>query len=188
MSLLALSEMLNSDALYAFPVYVALIGSAYSVFTDLRSGKIKNYVTFPMILVGWAWGFSKGFESGVINMLWSCLVAISATRVGILGAGDVKLIVGIAACLGMPTNLIFLAAFFIVSAVSSIVFRIVVHRINLISAFKAIMKEIKFELSGLGLEAGEIAHGRSMKMAGGPVIFVALVVTLLRPLIIGGLM
>lgn len=170
---------LISDYLY-IPVLLALVGAGISVYTDIRWGKIKNFITFPLILTGWTWSLVfGGINFFVFNLVISIAVGFVARFAGQLGAGDIKLLIGIAACLQPMLNVLFLALYFIVLLVSALWVRIKINNFNLKNSFQAIKTEIMLELGGLK-QAGMTVHGEKVKHLGGPVIFLALILTLLK--------
>ena len=70
--------------------------------------KVPNWITFPMILSGWAYsGIALGWE----GLLWSVLgtivglgLLLPAYAIGGMGAGDVKLLAGVGAWVGSTTT------------------------------------------------------------------------------------
>lgn len=162
------------------PVLFALAGALWSAYTDLRWGKIRNYVTWPLILLGWAWALAEwGLRGFVIVFASSIALGVLSTLTGRIGEGDIKLIMGISACLGFPGNLLFLAFFFMVLAVSMIFVRFRLHRFRPIETLKAIRNEALLELGGVK-QANVLIHGKGIQHLGGPVILVALILALIR--------
>jgi prepilin peptidase CpaA len=98
---------LTSNDLAATTIKVVLAaGLTYSVYTDVRWGKIFNKITFPLILAGfflntlfrgWAGGLTslEGFGAAIGLVLLLTLVAGPG-----LGGGDIKLIAAIGALCG----------------------------------------------------------------------------------------
>ena len=73
---------------------------AISIYTDARHKKIYNKVTYPAIVLGFvfntlAYGYD-GFISCIISMAGALLFYLLFYAVGMIGAGDVKLIVAVA--------------------------------------------------------------------------------------------
>jgi prepilin peptidase CpaA len=70
--------------------------------------KVPNWITFPMILSGWAYsGVAFGWE----GLMWSLLgtvvglgLLLPAYAIGGMGAGDVKLLAGVGAWVGSTTT------------------------------------------------------------------------------------
>lgn len=161
------------------PFVAALIGAGISAYTDLRAGKIKNFVTFPLIAFGWIWSFVLGGWYGLgVNVLVSCVLGLMSMLVGKIGAGDIKLIIGVAACLQPPLSLFFGAFFFMTLAVSAVLVRLKVHNFRLRPALNAMKAEALMEIGGIK-DAGITVHGEKVKHLGGPVILAALVLCLL---------
>ena len=159
---------------------VALLGSAASVYTDVKWGKIKNYVTLPMILFGWSWSYFTGdLEAAAINVLISCFVGLLSCLIGRIGEGDIKLIVGIAACLQPLLGFLFLAFFFMTLAAAALFVRFKLYGFKLKPALSAMKTEALLEISGVG-EANVAVHGKRIRHLGGPVIFLALVFCLIK--------
>ncbi len=82
-------------------VAVVLIVAAW---IDGRQLRVPNWITFPMVLSGLAYGISTGGWAGLSSSSWGmcvgllCLLPLYA--VGGMGAGDVKLMAGMGAWLG----------------------------------------------------------------------------------------
>lgn len=172
-----LSPLVFSGGSY-LPFAAALAGAAISAYTDLKTGRIKNTVTFPMIAFGWGWSFALGGWQGFgANALVSCAVGAVSTLAGKMGPGDVKLILGIAACLEPPLSLFFGAFLFMALAVSAVFVRLKAHNFRLKAALAAMRAEALMEVAGVK-DAGAAVHGEKVRHPGGPVIFAALVLCL----------
>src|SRR5436190_8795355 len=99
--------ILTSNDFAAATIKVVLAaGLTYSVYTDVRWGKIFNKITFPLILAGfflntlfrgWSGGLTslEGFGAAIGLVLLLTLVAGPG-----LGGGDIKLIAAIGALCG----------------------------------------------------------------------------------------
>jgi len=169
-----------ASSYYYVPYGVALLGAAISVYTDIRWHKIKNYVTFPMILFGWLWPFCVGgLRAGIANVLLSCFLGFLSSLSGKLGNGDIKLNVGIAACLQWPLSFMFLAFFFVIRALSAVYVRLRVYGFKLKPAILAMKTEASMELSGIE-DANVTIHGEKVEHLGGPLIFLALILCLVK--------
>jgi len=63
--------------------------------------RVPNWLTFPMILSGWAYSFADGGWSGVESSLWGTAAGLAMLlplyAIGGMGAGDVKLLAGVGA-------------------------------------------------------------------------------------------
>ena len=87
--------------------------------------KVPNWVTFPMILSGWAAsGIAFGW-GGLGASLWGTAVGLGlllpAYAVGGMGAGDVKLLAGVGAWVGVSQTFWAFAASAVIGAVIAIV-------------------------------------------------------------------
>lgn len=160
--------------------WLAVVGAGISVYTDIRWRLIKNYVTFPLIILGWGWSLFSGGPAVLLqNMLVSCVLGVLVCRAGKIGEGDIKLIVGIGACLQPMMGFLFLMFFFVTLLVAAIFVRLKVHNFKLGAAFSAMKSETMMELGGVK-NANIIAHGKSPGHIGAPVIFLALIFCLLK--------
>ncbi|AEG14459.1 hypothetical protein Desku_0859 [Desulfofundulus kuznetsovii DSM 6115] len=168
-----------SDFRY-LPYAMALLGAGISVYTDIKWEKIKNCVTFPLILFGWLWPFLSGnWRLGIVNVLLSCFIGLLSCLTGKIGEGDIKLIVGIAACLQPLLGFIFLAFFFVNLAAAAVFVRLKIYGFKLKPAFAAMKREAMLELGGVK-DANVVVHGKRVKHIGAPIIFLALVFCLIR--------
>jgi prepilin peptidase CpaA len=79
--------------------------------------KVPNWITFPLVLIGWAYagwvGGLSGFGASLLGTAAGLALLWPAYAIGGMGAGDVKLLAGVGAWVGATT--IFFA--FCVSAV-----------------------------------------------------------------------
>lgn len=166
------------------PVALALLGAGISVYTDVRWGKIKNFVTFPLILFGWLWGLLFGWKVAMVNVFFSCLIGCMSCLIGRVGEGDIKLIVGIAACLRPLVGFLFIAFFFMTLAVTAVFIRLKAHGFKLKPALQAMKSEALMEVGGFR-DANVAVHGDKVRHIGAPVIFAALVFCLIRAKVVG---
>lgn len=71
---------------------------------DLRTGKIPNRLTLPLVLAGLLLsaftGSGSAFLSSLLSVLVTLVIGIPVSRAGLLGGGDVKMIAAIGALLG----------------------------------------------------------------------------------------
>lgn len=166
------------------PIVLAFLGAGISVYTDVKWGKIKNFVTFPLILFGWSWGLFGGWKTAVINVLVSCLIGCMSSMIGKVGEGDIKLITGIAACLQPVRGFLFIAFFFMMLGVTAVFVRLKVHGFRIKPALRAMKTEALMEVSGV-VDANVAVHGEKVRHIGAPVIFAALALCLLRAKAVG---
>ena len=90
-------------AIVATSVMLAMLAAA--VVTDLRTGKVYNWLTAPSVAVGLALGaVSGGFPAitdRLLGMAAVLAVAILLARLANLGGGDVKLLAAVGALQGV---------------------------------------------------------------------------------------
>ena len=93
------------DAPLYIPVVVVSIALLIATITDLRMFKIHNLLTIPLLLSGLAYhGLVTGqdaFVSSLLGALFGFGVLLLFFLVGGIGGGDVKLLAGVGAWLGI---------------------------------------------------------------------------------------
>ncbi len=163
---------------YYVPVLVALIGATVSVVTDIKWGKIKNVVTFPLIIFGWAWTLIFGdINLFLINIAVTIGLGFLITKTGGIGAGDVKLIAGIVACLQPMYNVVFFLFVLLSFLIAGLLMRFKIHGFKIRKALSAIKEEMKMEGIYRIPDAGYITHGDGIQHIGAPAIFLGLVIS-----------
>lgn len=89
--------------------YILGLCLIYCAFTDFKDRVIKNYITFPLMLLGIVHNTIQNGIGGLLNSLVAmCAIgAISLLFAAVdgLGIGDVKLYIGIAAIKGLMFGL-----------------------------------------------------------------------------------
>lgn len=88
------------DQLGAFAFAVSLVGGVH----DLLTRRIPNWLTFPALLLGvaaqcWLFGWAGGADA-LLGALLGFALYFPIHFFGYMGAGDVKLLMAIGACLG----------------------------------------------------------------------------------------
>jgi len=100
-----LKESSAVDASASVPVGVVAVALAIATVTDLRMFKIHNLLTIPLLISGLLYhGLvtgSDGFLSSVLGALFGFGVLALFFLVGGVGGGDVKLLAGVGAWLGL---------------------------------------------------------------------------------------
>lgn len=109
---------------------LAVAGAAVAMVTDMRWGKIYNWLTFPLILVGWAgnaWFFGpSGLGYSVAATFVGFALFLGFALLGVVGMGDVKLLGGIGALAGTQ----FTVAAFLLSSAVSIPHALIIQHLN----------------------------------------------------------
>ena len=101
-----------ADVLAAnWPVWFVTITLVVAAVIDGLQLKVPNWITFPMIASGWIWSFTlspyagwEGLMYSVIGTAVGLMLLLPAYAIGGMGAGDVKLMAGIAPGCGPPTR------------------------------------------------------------------------------------
>lgn len=131
-----------------YPLTLLICGMAIAAFKDLRTCKIPNLVTFPMMVAGLAWhcgtnGWNGlGFSAG--GLFLGIAIFVIPYIFGGMGAGDVKLLGAAGAILG-PKGVVTAAVFSILlGGIYAIVLLIVHYRytLSLLQRLWATMKSI----------------------------------------------
>ncbi|MEQ8846463.1 prepilin peptidase [Botrimarina sp.] len=94
-----------ADALLSnWPVWVVTVTLVVAAVIDGLQLKVPNWITFPMILSGWAYSATlsayPGWEGLVYSLIGTAVglgLLLPAYAIGGMGAGDVKLMAGIGA-------------------------------------------------------------------------------------------
>lgn len=143
--------------------------SIMACYTDFKMGKIKNYITYPLILTGicvntFLNGF-QGFKESILGILIAVIITsvIPAFR---LGGGDLKLAMGYGAFLTMKNYVMFFF-FFIFFVLLGNIFLMIKQE-----GFGSFISELKLEIKSLGV------HKTSFKkVTGAPFLLGAYLLT-----------
>ena len=113
-----------------FAKLLAVSGSFIAMMTDMKWGKIFNWLTFPLIFLGFAIN-SYGYGwSGFGNSLGASILGISFymgfALMGAMGMGDVKLMAAIGALGGVK----YVVSAFLYTSVIGIPHALIVHGMN----------------------------------------------------------
>ncbi len=84
---------------------LAATACAIAVYTDLRSRRVPNALTLPLLCVAPALAAFEGFQAALIALAIVASALALGTVVhsaGVLGGGDVKLFAGVGALAGFP--------------------------------------------------------------------------------------
>lgn len=126
--------MINTINLF---IDLVVVGAAlYCVFTDIRLQKIKNYITFPLMLFGLIINLCKNGAKGILfsinGMIICAAIALLFVALKGFGMGDMKLMMGIGAVKGG----IFALDVFVFSFFAAILISIITHPQRFIKALK----------------------------------------------------
>lgn len=124
------SGQLSNNAPLVWSVWGAV--SAILILAAVIDGwklKVPNWITFPMVLSGWAAsGICFGW-SGLAASLWGTAVGLGLLlplyAIGGMGAGDVKLLAGVGAWVGVSQTFWAFAASAVIGAVIAVVMVVV---------------------------------------------------------------
>jgi prepilin peptidase CpaA len=153
---------------YSFwiPVTVVFVAACVGAATDVWKFRVYNILTIPLILSGIAYHCVTNQWSGFANSLLGTAFGISVLLVpyilGLMGGGDVKLLAGLGAWLGLPLT----AAVFVASALiaGGYALALIVIR-GKIRENWAMLKLICYRLATLGVYLGKEDLVESMTMS-----------------------
>lgn len=109
---------------------IAIIVAMIAMFTDMKWGRIFNWLTFPAIFAGWAIHFATGGMAALGYSIAATIIGIllylPAAALGLMGMGDVKLLGAIGALCG--TN--FVLSVFLYTSALGIPHAIIIQLLN----------------------------------------------------------
>jgi prepilin peptidase CpaA len=96
----------------AVPIMIVLLAAFVAAVTDVWKFKVYNALTVPLLVSGLLYhGFRGDLFNSLVGILFGFAALITLYLVGGMGAGDVKLMAGVGAWLGMPlTFYVFIAS------------------------------------------------------------------------------
>ncbi len=130
------------------PVLFLLVGS----LTDVKARKIKNYITYPMFIIGFLYAYSAGAFLNSIYAIIAVTVIVIVVPGFRVGGGDIKLTAACGAWLGLETALLFILLAITITMITGLV--IFVYN----NGLKATVGQIKLELITLGRMESEQAR------------------------------
>ncbi len=99
---------LLENLLAHWPVWLVTVTLVVAAIIDGYQLKVPNWITFPMILSGWAYctyvGGWAGLGGGLLGTAVGLALLLPAYAIGGMGAGDVKLLAGVGAWVGVATT------------------------------------------------------------------------------------
>lgn len=116
---------------------IIVLSLLISVITDIKYKKVLNKITFPLMGIGLLFNiFDKGLNGIGFSLLGTLTAFVFFMGTNILikniGFGDVKLLMGIGACLGWRDTL----SVYILSLLSLLVLSLILKPKQIIKAFK----------------------------------------------------
>ncbi len=112
------------------PLILATVVASIAVFTDLRDGRVYNWLTLPAMMLGWLLNLYLHGLSGLGHSLAATLLGIMLYMpggvFGLIGMGDVKLLGALGAIGG--SNYVF--SIFLYSSALGIPHAVMVQLLN----------------------------------------------------------
>jgi prepilin peptidase CpaA len=143
-----------------------LVACLLAAITDLWKFRVYNYLTVPLLLSGLLFhGLTQGGEGLTVSLLgalFGLAVLVPFCLLGGIGAGDVKLLAGVGAWLGVPaTFLIFLLSGLVGGAYALVLvlargsaretwfnLKIIGHRVTALGRYLGSDDEVELAVSG----------------------------------------
>ena len=86
------------------PEIVVLAATSFGAWTDIRTGKIPNALTYPLWVFGWVYALLAAGRSGLVDSFSGFFLAFIPCfflyLAGGFGGGDVKLMAAVGALMG----------------------------------------------------------------------------------------
>ncbi len=111
-------------------IFILLIASGIGAYTDYKTGYIYNWITFPLIVIGFLFLIFESFIYNALGYLYFLkVIVITAIIYGVgylfyyygkLGGGDVKLFLGLNLLLPYVNGQLFILWVLIISSLSSV--------------------------------------------------------------------
>lgn len=107
------------------PIIIVFFGASAAAITDVAHYRVRNVLTFPLIVTGLAYhamvGGWNGLSDSLGGMLFGLAVLLVPWLLGLMGAGDVKLLAGVGAWLGIAGAVVA----FVVATVASGIYAVI---------------------------------------------------------------
>jgi len=134
---------------------IVVVVAAVAGLSDVRTFKVPNRLTLPLAVTGVAYhtitGGPAGLKWSLLGALFGFGVLFGLYLLGAIGAGDVKLMTGVGAWLGVSTSIYVFAVAAAGTALYSIV--VLLRRGNLSQAFTTIQITL-MQLQTMGKHLG----------------------------------
>ncbi|HUT12988.1 MAG TPA: A24 family peptidase [Thermoguttaceae bacterium] len=136
-------------------VAIVVVVAAIAGLSDVRTFKVPNRLTLPLAVTGVAYhtiaGGLAGLQLSLLGALFGFGVLFGLYVLGAIGAGDVKLMAGVGAWLGVSTSIYVFAVAAAGTALYSII--VLLRRGNLSQAFTTIQITL-MQLQTIGKHLG----------------------------------
>ncbi len=104
------------------PLVVVLVAALVAAVGDLRSFRISNWLTLPLLGSGLLYhATTGGLLDSVLGALLGFVILLVLCLMGGVGAGDVKLLAGIGAWLGLPLTVAVILASSVAAGIYALV-------------------------------------------------------------------
>jgi prepilin peptidase CpaA len=137
------------------PKIIVLVAASVGAATDLWKYRVYNVLTIPLFFSGLLYhvitGGWPGYMDAFLGALFGFAVLIIPYGLGLMGAGDVKLMAGLGAWLGLPSTIHVFVASALIAGVYAIV--LIVLRGKLRESWLT-LKLIFYRLALLGVHFG----------------------------------
>ncbi len=145
--------------------------SIVACYTDIRTRKIKNYITYPLILLGvfintFLSGFN-GFKESILGILFAIIIT-ALIPVLKLGGGDLKLAMAYGAFLTYKNYIVFFFLFILLTVLGNVFLLIKKEGV------KVFLTELKLEFRSFGTYKTKLD-----KITGAPFLLGAYILTLI---------
>ncbi len=98
------SSTIGDSLVTHWPAWLVTITLVVAALIDGYKLKVPNWLTFPMILSGWAYGAAafgwEGLAWSLVGTVVGLALLLPLYAIGGMGAGDVKLLAGVGAWVG----------------------------------------------------------------------------------------
>ena len=137
------------------PIAVALAAASIAAVTDIWRFRVYNILTVPLMVGGLIYhGVTAGYDglaSSGLGLLFGFVVLIVPYLMGLMGAGDVKLLAGVGAWLELsPTIIVFVVSSLVAGAYAT---ALIVYRGKFSQSYE-VLKLIFYRTALLGVQFG----------------------------------
>ena len=118
----------------SLPIFVVVIAVVIAALTDIRTYRVHNLVTLPLLVSGLIYHGVVGGSAGLIMSAYGAMIGLGLLflffLLGGMGGGDVKLLAGIGAWLGWQFTVVVLAIASIAAGIYALIFAVITGRIR----------------------------------------------------------